>query len=177
LTTCGTPNFDYVKSLGADVVFDSRDPEIGPKIREYTKNTLYYAWDCIGEHGAPRQCADALASSAPEGQRIHYGTILFGIATPRDDVVSSESIGYSAGGIDWQINIDGQDIRFPGQPDHLEFLKKWVVVAEKLLHEGKFKPHRLEIRDGGLDRVAEGLGDLKAGKISGAKVVYRMDGA
>lgn len=175
ITTCSPTNFDYVKSLGADAIFNSRDPEVGAKIREYTKNELYYAWDCIGEHGSSKQCADALASEAPEGQQIHYGTIFYGQSPPaREDLTFTQSIAYSAGGYAFKLVIDGEDVNFPAQPAHLEWMLKWVPVAEKLLLEGKWKSHRLEVREGGLEGVLDGLEDLEAGKVSGMKLTYRI---
>lgn len=164
-----------MKSLGADAVFDSRDPTVGAQIREYTKNQLYYAWDCIGEHGSAPQCADALASSAPEGQQIRYGTILYGQPPPpRDDLVFTQTIGYTAGGYAWKIVSDGVDMNFPAQPDHLEFIQKWVPVAEKLMLEGKWRMHRAEVRHGSLEDVLVGLDDLQQGKVSGYKLVYKI---
>jgi hypothetical protein len=62
----------------------------------------------------------------------------------------------------------------PGKPEHWEWYKKWVLFAEKLLHEGKFRPHRVEFRKGGFEGIPEGLNDLKDGKVSGAKLVYRV---
>jgi NADPH:quinone reductase-like Zn-dependent oxidoreductase len=175
ITTCSPTNFEYVKSLGADVTFNSRDPEAGVKIREYTKNELYYAWDCIGDHGSSSQCANALASKAPEGQQIRYGTILYGECPPaREDLTFTESIAYSAGGYAFKVVFNGEDLNFPAQPAHLEWMVKWVQVAEKLLLEEKWKPQRPEVREGGLDRVLDGLEDLKAGKVSGVKLTYRV---
>lgn len=58
LTVIGTSsprNFDLVKSYGADAVFDYSDPETCAKnIREYTNNSLKYAFDCISEHSSPQ---------------------------------------------------------------------------------------------------------------------------
>ncbi|CAI6342564.1 unnamed protein product [Periconia digitata] len=175
LTTCSPSNYDYVKSLGADVTFNSRDPNVGAQIREYTKNKLYYAWDCIGEHGSIEQCANALASEAPEGQEIRYGTIVFaGPRSPRDDVIFTESLGYTAGGYAFKVVKDGQDRKFPARPDHLEWMLKWTPVAEKLLSEGKWTPQKAEVREGGLEGILGGLDDLMNGKVSGVKLTYRI---
>ncbi len=47
ITRASPQSFDLVKSRGADVVFDYNDPECGQKIREYTKNSLCYVFDCV----------------------------------------------------------------------------------------------------------------------------------
>ncbi|PVH93189.1 putative zinc-binding oxidoreductase ToxD [Periconia macrospinosa] len=175
ITTCSPSNFDYVKSLGADAVFNSRDPTVGAQIREHTHNKLYYAWDCIGEHGSVTQCCDALASSAPEGQELRYGTILFGLPpAPREDVISTATLAYTANGYAFKIFVDGNEVNFPAQPEQLEFIDRWVPVAERLLAEGKWKTHRVEVREGGLEGVLKGLDDLQTGTVSGVKLVYRI---
>ncbi|KAF2448272.1 GroES-like protein [Karstenula rhodostoma CBS 690.94] len=181
ITTAGKSNFDYVKSLGADAVFDSRSPTVGEDIRAYTNDKLYYAWDTIGEHGSPETSAKALASNAPEGQKLYYGTILLkdiahfierdGKFEARpDDVVLSMSLGYTAGGEAFKYG----DLEFPVRPEDYAFAKKWTPFASDLIAQGKIKPHRAEVREGGFKSIASGLEDVKNGKISGVKVVYRV---
>ncbi|KAK7181779.1 zinc-binding oxidoreductase [Paraphaeosphaeria sporulosa] len=181
LTTAGKSNFDYVKSLGADAVFDSRSPTVGEDIRAYTNDRLYYAWDTIGEHGSPEASAKALASKAPEGQQLYYGTILLkdiahfiernGKFVERpDDVVFSMSIGYTAAGEAFHI----RGAEFKARPEDFAFAKKWMPFAGDLLAQQKIKPHRAEVREGGFEAITSGLKDLKDGKISGVKVVYRV---
>ena len=49
IATCSEKNFEAVKALGADEVFDYRDEKCGEKIREATKDGLKYAFDCVSE--------------------------------------------------------------------------------------------------------------------------------
>lgn len=170
ITTCAKSNFDYVKSLGADVVFDSRSETAGSDIRAYTRDKLYYAWDCIGEHGSPQAIGEALASSAPDGQKIRHGTIVPGKAH-RDDTTFTFSLAYTAQGE--AIDIMGM-FQLPALPDHSDFAVKWLEVVERLYARGRISMHRAEVRDGGLEGLLDGLDDLRNGRVSGVKLVYRV---
>ena len=63
---------------------------------------------------------------------------------------------------------------FPAKPEDYEFMITWMKTAQKLLEEGKWRPHRQEVREGGLEGVLTGMEDLKKEKVSGAKLVYRI---
>lgn len=93
---------------------------------------------------------------------------------PREDVVYSYSIGYSAEGEDWDMGWTGIVGHVPGNKEHYEWMKKWTVVAAQLLAEDKWKPHRQEVRSGGFEGILQGLEDMKNGKVSGAKLTYRL---
>ncbi|KAJ4355839.1 uncharacterized protein N0V89_003860 [Didymosphaeria variabile] len=181
LTTAGKSNFDYVKSLGADAVFDSRSPTVGEEIRAYTNDKLYCVFDTIGEHGSPEASAKALASKAPEGRELYYGTILVKdiknfiernskFEARPDDVVFSVSLAYTAQGEAFHI----RDAKFPARLEDYVFAKKWMSFAGDLIAQGKVKPHRAEVREGGFDSIPSGLEDMKNGKVSGVKLVYRL---
>jgi D-arabinose 1-dehydrogenase-like Zn-dependent alcohol dehydrogenase len=62
---------------------------------------------------------------------------------------------------------------YPAKPEDFEFCRDFVPIVERLVAEGKVKPHRLEVR-GGLGDINAGLKELKAGKVSGKKLVYRI---
>jgi NADPH:quinone reductase-like Zn-dependent oxidoreductase len=55
LTTASSKNFDLVKGLGADKVFDYRDEGVVEKIRAATGNALNIAIDTISERKTPEQ--------------------------------------------------------------------------------------------------------------------------
>jgi NADPH:quinone reductase-like Zn-dependent oxidoreductase len=173
ITTCSPRNFDYVKSLGADEVFDYSAAGVGQKIREYTANKLFYAYDTISEKGSDQVCADALSSEQQlDGSKPQYCSIL-GVKFPRSDVDAHVTLGYTIFGEAFEKFGN----KFPAKPQDFEFQKTFLPVAEKLLEQKKIKPHRYEVRPGGLDGILDGLKDLEDGKISGVKVVYRIDDA
>jgi NADPH:quinone reductase-like Zn-dependent oxidoreductase len=60
LTTASSKNFDLVKGLGADSVFDYRDEGVVEKIRAATDNALNIAIDTISEGKTPEQVTGAI---------------------------------------------------------------------------------------------------------------------
>jgi NADPH:quinone reductase-like Zn-dependent oxidoreductase len=171
VTTCSPRNFDYVKSLGATAAFDYNSPTCGADIRALTSNSLHYVWDCIGEDASYDISAEALASSAGPGQKLVHAAILFPPENPpRSDVEYGWTIGYSGEGYAFEL----ASWKFEAKPEDYEFAKKWIPFAGRLYAEGKVKPSKVELREGGLDGILDGLKDLKEGKVSAAKLVYRV---
>ncbi|PCH01844.1 Polyketide synthase, enoylreductase [Penicillium occitanis (nom. inval.)] len=167
ITTCSPRNFDYVKSLGADKWFDYNEPNVGAQIREYTQNKLKYAWDTVSEEGSAKICAEALSSEAG----AKYGSIL-SVKSPREDVESVNTLMYTVFGEEFKF---GKGSEFPAIPEDFEYTKKFIELTEKLLAEGKLKAHRAKVGADGLKGVLKGLEDMKAGKVSGEKLVYRVE--
>jgi hypothetical protein len=160
-----------VKALGASAVFDYASPICGADIRAHTRNELYYAFDAVSEAASPQICADALASHpAPSGKRPFYGVILPALS-PRDDVERGHTLGYSAVGEYFTLGSTVWEAR----PQDLEFATRFFKLAEGLLAEKRFKVHRPEVREGGLEGVLGGMDDLRHGRVSGKKVVYRVN--
>jgi NADPH:quinone reductase-like Zn-dependent oxidoreductase len=66
LTTASSKNFDLVKGLGADEVFDYRDEGAVEKIRAATGNALDIAIDTISEGKTPAQVTGAIGDKGGE---------------------------------------------------------------------------------------------------------------
>ena len=164
ITTCSPRNFDFVKQLGADLVFDYRDPEAPKAIREYTKDGLKLVFDTIGVKDAIKFCDSALSTQGGE-----YVTLLVD-KIDRENVNSRWVIGYTTLGEYFKY---GQ-WEFPEVPEDFEYAAKFWDITQPLLAEGKIKPHRPKVVAGGLKGVAEGLRLLKEGKVSGEKLVYNI---
>lgn len=64
--------------------------------------------------------------------------------------------------------------KIPAAPEDFEYTKKFLAITEQLLAEGKLKPHTAKVGKDGLEGVLNGLDDLKTGKVSGEKLVYRI---
>lgn len=162
VTTCSPRNFDFVRSRGANEIFDYNDKECGRKINELTGDKLRFAWDTT--QGGTDVIAQALSS---DDSIAHYGDISAN-QFPRKNVKQTMTSMYTSFG-EYHFKF-GQEF-LPSQ-EHWEFAKMWMGLTERFVREGKVVPHRKLVREGGLEGVLKGLEDLRAEKVSGAKLVY-----
>jgi hypothetical protein len=93
-----------------------------------------------------------------------------GIDFPRKDVKNWFPLGYT---------VMGEEFEMEGEywapvPEDFEFTKKFIGIVEKLLEEQLIKSHPVDLRGGGLGGILGGLEDMKQGKVSGKKAVYRV---
>jgi hypothetical protein len=75
--------------------------------------------------------------------------------------------------------VFGEEFKFgpttvPAMPEDFEFAKQFMSLTEELLNSGKLQPHPQVVGPDGLKGVLKGLDDLKAGHVSGSKLVYRV---
>lgn len=166
ITTCSARSFDHVKSLGASAAFDYKDKDCAKKIREYTNDKLTKVFDTISKEDSSKICAEAISSNG--------GTISCTLPYPED-------LGRKDVKVDmvFTLGIFGEDFGYgpnviPGNPEDFKFGKKMYDAAEKLLQEGKVKIHPPRLAGTGLENVAGGLDELKSGKASGVKLVYKL---
>jgi len=149
ITTASPKNFDLVKSLGADEVFDYRDNGVVEKIRAATANALDLAIDTISEGKTPEQVNGAIGD---KGGKV---AIIIPYESPRPDVKVRLSVAY--------------DLLKP-EPD-----SKWYVdVLTEILATGKIKPNPVRVQPRGLAGVKEGLQYMQEGKVSAQKITYRI---
>ncbi len=165
IATCGRHNFEMVKKLGAVAVFDYSDVHAAQKIREYTEDNLMLAWDTLSLEASAQFCADALSTKGGK-----YAALL-PVQCPRDDVESSTTMAYTVTGEPLKMGRQ----RMPVTPQDYEFGKMWWSLSEDLFREGKIHTHKLRIGKDGLMGVLDGLQLMRDDKISGEKLVYRVD--
>ncbi|CAI7639260.1 unnamed protein product [Penicillium viridicatum] len=159
LTTCSPRNFDLVRSLGADDVYDYKDAQAPAKIRQATDNNLKLVFDCISLESSAAFCDNSISTDGGE-----YSALL-SVKIDRANVNDRFTLGYTAIGEAFSFG----DIPFPAKPEDKAFAEKFISIAETLLAQGKVK-----VGENGLKGVIEGLKLLKEDKVSGEKLVYNV---
>lgn len=91
IATASPANHALVKNLGAEAVFDYKDPGVSSKIKQYTNGKLEYAVDCISEGSTPTQICGCLAE---KGGKVAVILPVKG-ELPRSDVRFIHSLAYT----------------------------------------------------------------------------------
>jgi NADPH:quinone reductase-like Zn-dependent oxidoreductase len=164
LTTCSPRNFDLVRSLGADEVYDYKDASAAAEIRKATDNKLKLVFDCISLEASAAFCDNALSTEGGE-----YSALL-NIKIERENVNDRFTLAYTTLGEEFLFG----DIPFAAKPQDRAHAEKFIPIAEGLLNQGKIKVHRPKVGPNGLQGVLEGLKLLKEDKVSGEKLVYNV---
>ncbi|KAF7186583.1 Trans-enoyl reductase ACTTS2 [Pseudocercospora fuligena] len=163
VTTASPSNFEMCRSFGADHIFDYRDPKAPEQIKELTKGALKIVVDCISTEETAAFCAKVIAAGGK------YSAIL-PTACPRDDVESVTTLGYSFTGEEWEQ----LGVTHPPSQEDFEYSKGFAELSEKLLAEGKVRAHPVDLREGGLEGIPAALDDLRAKRVSGKKIVFKV---
>ena len=168
IATCSPKNFELVKSYGADEVFDYKSPTCAEDIRSTTKNTMKFAFDCITTEATTRVCYSAIGRAGGKYVALN----------PYSDVATSRKVITP----DWILAtiIVGEGSAWPEpyrrEPDP-EIRKAATAMygsVQRLLDNKILKSHPIEVSDGGLHAIPEGVERLRRGEISGTKLVYKL---
>ncbi len=65
--------------------------------------------------------------------------------------------------------------KFSASRGDFEYSVAFAELSEKLLGQRRITPHPVRLRKGGLAAIPEALSDLKAQKVSGEKIVVRVE--
>lgn len=180
IATASPHNFDYLRSLGADVVFDYHSPTAASDIRAYAGGKLRHAWDTIVTEDSTRMCAEAMTNPGEIGE--HGVKRTYACINPVDPAV----LDSVSKGIETKRTMAftgmGEELAFlttkiPPSTEDFEFSKMFLSLARDLLAKGTVKPIRALLNEGGkgLQGAISGLDLLRANKVSAGKLVYTLD--
>lgn len=164
ITTSSPSNFARMKTLGASSVFDYNSPTVGKDIRAITNNHLAHVFDCQSDSGSSAICEQAIGEKGGKYVSLLYARL------GRGDVSSVFTLAYTAFGE--IFDLFGK--KWVVDDEELAFSAKFWSLAGELLEEGKIKTHPVEVKDGGLEGILNGLEDMRQGKVRGKKLVYRI---
>jgi NADPH:quinone reductase-like Zn-dependent oxidoreductase len=125
VATASPRNFDYVKSLGADAVFDYNSPTCSKDIREYTQDKLAHVFDCISEGDSTKISVESMGSAGGV-----YSTLRpvpnDKVHSINDRVKNNHTLAYTVVGEAFKIRSN--DV--PAKPEDFEFAKMFWGLAE-----------------------------------------------
>ncbi|KAF2837928.1 oxidoreductase [Patellaria atrata CBS 101060] len=165
IVTCSPHNFELVKEYGAVATFDYGDDDAAEEIREYTNGKLKLIWDTVSISWSAEFCASVMS---PEGGK--YASLL-PMRISAENVESTTTMAYTVFGEDWKMG----SMFFPAKKENFEFGKTWFALVEDLISKGRIGPHRIGVGEKGLEGVLDGLQLLRDSKVSGKKLVYRIE--
>jgi aspyridone synthetase trans-acting enoyl reductase len=71
------------------------------------------------------------------------------------------------------INVKGPFKRPRPRQKDVEFEAEWFKRAQRLLDQGLIRTHPVRVMKGGIEKVTEGINEVRLGRVSGEKLVYR----
>lgn len=169
VVTCSPRNFDLMRRLGTTEEVDYMRADVVAEIKKLTNNRLRYAYDCITDSSSVNNCYAAMRrigstyvslEMVPEELRTRRAV--------RGKVV----LGYEGLGKDVPLSQGYESVANPAKH---ALVVRFFRVFQKLLDERALKPHPIQMLEGGLAGVLEGLQFLKSGSVSGRKLVAVLD--
>jgi hypothetical protein len=162
--------FLKVASKAANTLPTQIDPDCGQRICDYTNNALTHVLDCVSLDPSISICTSAFSTSSPS-----IYACLLPITLPAtvssDSIQVRPSVAFTALGENFRL---GTGPEFHASATDFQFAVNVFEVSERLLREGRLKVHPPSARAGGLQGVLGGLKEMRAGTVSGEKLVYRV---
>jgi threonine dehydrogenase-like Zn-dependent dehydrogenase len=174
IATASPRNFDYLKSLGADAVFDYRSPTAGAEIRALTGNRLKHALDCAG--GGEMLCAQALTDAEPSklAELNAPNQAAAELAAKENPLVQTGFTAVAYDILDEPFEYGGQ--MFYADKDTVEYAQMFKKMGLELLASGKTRFVKTSLNRGGsgLEGIMFGMNEMRTGRVSGEKLVYTL---
>ncbi|KAA1476158.1 GroES-like protein [Dentipellis sp. KUC8613] len=168
ITTASPKNHTLVKGLGAAVAIDYRAPDVVQQIIAASgRGGVDCVFDAITEGNSTELASKTLRKDGPKK---------LALVLPLDISNLDQSVDYYFAApvslLDHDIDTMGMYLsrnkaEFNVGLDFFEKAPGWLV-------EGRLKPSPVVVRPGGLSGIQAGFEFMKAGKVSGVKLVYRV---
>lgn len=167
VTTASPHSTDLVKSYGADAVFDYHDPDVATAITKQYPN-ISIAVDCFSKGKSFAISDEVLRNS--KGKLI----TLLQPPKPKYPGVEHELIlAYTLFGHPFQW-LPPIGPKWPALPDDRKALARFFASLPQLVSDKKLRAPPIFLEEGGWNGILTGLDKLRAGKVSGGKIVVKL---
>jgi aspyridone synthetase trans-acting enoyl reductase len=167
ITTCSPRNFALVQKAGAQRAFDYTQPTCGHDMWEFCAGGLEYVLDCIGDAASTSLSYRAMGQ---QGSRyVSLNPFPDRLALRRRNISVDWVLGYTVFGGRVQLSSEYQK---EAAPQDVIFAGWWTAKMEKLIEGGLVKAHPIQVREGGLASIIDDGELMRAGNVSGKKLVY-----
>lgn len=166
ITVCSPKHYDYVKSLGADHVFDYKSDDVIDQVKKVAPR-LQYIFDTIGDNKSSATASHTLGEAG--------GTL----CTVRPGKANTEGVSSQAKITDvlvWTAFLKDhqyKDFKWPVNEDDHKLSAELFEKLPQWLENGTIKPSKYKVLKG-LNKMHEGFQEYRDGKISGYKIVYEL---
>ncbi|KAG8899105.1 hypothetical protein FRC01_010655, partial [Tulasnella sp. 417] len=152
VTTASPKNHLLLQRVGADAVFDYKDPDTPRKIKEWSNGQVGYALDSISENGSTKLIAECMSGGG--GKIITINQVKRDESFPPSSVETKGILVYEA--------LDKNNA------DYYPWMTEWQKRMPSLAPKLKVMP--LKQWPGGLNSLPDALLYHKAGKVSAEKI-------
>ncbi|CUM49348.1 uncharacterized protein AC631_05219 [Debaryomyces fabryi] len=169
ITTAAPDHHDFLRSLGADEVFDYHDSNVVKQIKKVGGSSIHYALDTVSDIQTFQSVYDATADT----KEVAIDNLLFlkldeSKMDPSRKIKSSSTLVFLVDGT--EMNLDGLII-----PPDMELVDAYNEFWYNILppYISKIKHADLKVLKPGLESANEALDLLRENKIKGQKIVFR----
>ncbi|OAL52934.1 GroES-like protein [Pyrenochaeta sp. DS3sAY3a] len=167
ITTASPHSFELVKKYGADSVFNYRSPTVVDEIIKAHPN-ITMGVDCFSEGKSASICEGVL--KAGKGRLL---TLQPTAKASSPDVTVEPILCFTMFGSAFQM-LAPIGPKFASEPKDREALAKFFAALPQLITSKALQPPPITIIEGGFEGIEKGMNQLRAGEVSGKKLVVQF---
>lgn len=172
ITTASKKNHEFLKSLGADYVFDYNSSDVIEQIKKTGNGKIQYGLDTVSNDQTFQSVYDATEGSS----NVRLDSLLF--LNEKNLKINQDRENVPLGGTLVYV-VDGEEHSFGDAliPSPKELVTSFTHFWTKLVppHVKDIKSNNLTVLKAGLESANEAFDLLKNDKISASKVVFRYE--
>lgn len=165
VTTASPHSFDLVKKYGADSVFNYKSPKVAEEIVKEFPN-ISMAVDCFSEGKSIEICAKVIQNKGGKVVTLLDGGKSKTLGVEYEMILAYTMYGHA---FQWLPPIGP---KIAASPLDRETLVHFCSILPELTKT--IKPTPVTELEGGFDAILDGLDQLRAGKVSGGKLVVKV---